>query len=265
MKTLRLCAYPAGTPGGECAKQKLSSSPSENMKIIGKPLNRVDGELKVTGKAQYTADFPIEKLTYGAILQSAIAKGKIITIDTTTAKNSPGVIDIITYHQTPNLIKVPFFSAPTNAPEKDDNIYYYGQPLGIVVAATLEQAEYAASQVNITYESAQPTVTMAQATPEIFEPESIFFGIMPGKITRGDIELGQTQADIVMEQVYTTPIEHHNPLETSATIAIWEGDKLTIYETTQGISGTQSNLAKGLNLPQENVRVISKYLGGGFG
>ncbi|AFY47851.1 aerobic-type carbon monoxide dehydrogenase, large subunit CoxL/CutL-like protein [Nostoc sp. PCC 7524] len=235
------------------------------MKIIGKPLNRVDGDLKVTGKAQYTADVPIKKITYGAILQSTIAKGKVISIDTTPALNAPGVLDIITYHQTPNLINIPFFSAPTNTPEKDDSIYYNGQPLGIIVAETLEQAEYAASLVNITYEAAPPTVTMAQALPEVFEPESIFFGIMPGKITRGDINAGKAQADILIEQVYTTPMEHHNPLETSATIAIWDGDNLTVYETTQGISGTQRSLARVLNLPPENVRVISKYLGGGFG
>jgi xanthine dehydrogenase YagR molybdenum-binding subunit len=232
--------------------------------IIGQPLNRVDGRLKVTGEAQYTADIPIEKLTYGVIFQSAIAKGKVLTIDTTQTLAAPGVIDIITYHQTPNLINIPFIPTPT-PPEKDDNIHYHGQPLGIVVAETLEQAEYGASLVKITYEEKTPTVTMAQALPEVFEPESIFFGIMPGKITRGDIELGKTQAEIFIEQVYSTPMEHHNPLETSATIAIWEGDNLTIYETTQGISGTQKRLAGVLKLPLENVRVISKYLGGGFG
>ncbi|UKO97262.1 xanthine dehydrogenase family protein molybdopterin-binding subunit [Nostoc sp. UHCC 0870] len=232
--------------------------------IIGQPLNRVDGRLKVTGEAQYTADIPIEKLTYGVIFQSAIAKGKVLTIDTTQTLAVPGVIDIITYHQTPNLINIPFIPTPT-PPEKDDNIHYHGQPLGIVVAETLEQAEYGASLVKITYEEEPPTVTMAQALPEVFEPESIFFGIMPGKITRGDIELGKPQADIFIEQVYSTPMEHHNPLETSASIAIWEGDNLTIYETTQGISGTQKRLAGVLKLPLENVRVISKYLGGGFG
>ncbi|MEA5568862.1 xanthine dehydrogenase family protein molybdopterin-binding subunit [Anabaena sp. UHCC 0399] len=232
--------------------------------IIGQPLNRVDGRLKVTGEAQYTADIPIEKLTYGVIFQSAIAKGKVLTIDTTQTLAVPGVIDIITYDQTPNLINIPFIPTPT-PPKKDDNIYHYGQPLGIVIAETLEQAEYGASLVKITYEVATPTVTMAQALPEVFEPESIFFGIMPGKITRGDIELGKTQAEIFIEQVYSTPMEHHNPLETSATIAIWEGDNLTIYETTQGISGTQKRLAGVLKLPLENVRVISKYLGGGFG
>ncbi|WP_066378563.1 xanthine dehydrogenase family protein molybdopterin-binding subunit [Anabaena sp. CA = ATCC 33047] len=235
-------------------------------KIIGKPLNRVEGNLKVTGKAEYTADIPRENLTYGAILRSAIAKGQVTTIDTTPALAAPGVVDIITYEQTPDLIKIPFFSQqPDQQPEKHDIIHYDGQPLAIIVAETLEQAEYAATLVNITYEAATPTVTIAQALPEVFEPESIFFGIMPGRITRGDIAVGKAQADILIEQVYTTPTEHHNPLETSATIAFWEGDNLTIYETTQGISGTQKSLAKVLNLPPENIRVISKYLGGGFG
>ncbi|BAY29045.1 aldehyde oxidase and xanthine dehydrogenase, molybdopterin binding protein [Nostoc carneum NIES-2107] len=233
-------------------------------KIIGKPFDRVDGKLKVTGEAPYTADVAIENLTYGVIFQSAIANGKIIQIDTSAAAVVPGVIDIITYQQTPSLIKIPLFSPPQPQPTaKDDNIYYDGQHLGIVIAQTLEQAETAASLVKIIYEEAPPTVTMADA--EIFEPESIFFGIMPGKITRGDVEAAKAQADVLVEQIYTTPMEHHHPLEPSATIAIWEGDNLTLYETTQGISATQKAIASFLNIPQENVRVISKYLGGGFG
>jgi xanthine dehydrogenase YagR molybdenum-binding subunit len=233
-------------------------------KIIGKPLDRVDGRLKVTGEAPYTADVPIENLTYGVIFQSAIASGKIIQIDTTAAAIAPGVIDIITYQQTPSLVKIPFFASQQPQPtEKDHNIYYNGQHLGVVIAQTLEQAETAASRVKIIYEEAIPTVTMAQT--EIFEPESIFFGMMPAKITRGDIELGKAQADVLVEQVYTTPMEHHNPLEPSATIAMWEGDNLILYETTQGVFATQSRIASVLNIPQENVRVISKYLGGGFG
>lgn len=233
-------------------------------KIIGKPLDRVDGRLKVTGEAPYTADVPIENLTYGVIFQSAIANGKIIHIDTSAAAAVPGVIDIVTYDQTPSLVKIPFFGPPQPQPtEKDDNIYFDGQHLGIVIAQTLEQAQTAASRVKIIYEEATATVTVAEA--EIFEPESIFFGIMPGKITRGDVDSGKAQADVLVEQVYTTPMEHHNPLETSATIALWEGENLTLYETTQGISSTQRAIASVLNIPQENVRVISKYLGGGFG
>ncbi|MEH2007131.1 xanthine dehydrogenase family protein molybdopterin-binding subunit [Nostoc sp.] len=232
--------------------------------IIGKPLDRVDGRLKVTGEAPYTADVPIENLTYGVIFQSAIANGKIIQIDTSAAAVAPGVVDIVTYEQTPSLVKIPFFPPQQPQPrEKDNNIYYDGQHLGIVIAQTLEQAETAASKIKIIYEEAPLTATMASA--EIFEPESIFFGMMPGKITRGDVESGKTQADVLVEQIYTTPMEHHNPLEPSATIAMWEGDNLTLYETTQGISSTQRAIASVLNIPQENVRVISKYLGGGFG
>ncbi|MFS0516640.1 xanthine dehydrogenase family protein molybdopterin-binding subunit [Nostoc sp. UIC 10607] len=233
-------------------------------KIIGKPLDRVDGRLKVTGEASYTADVPIENLTYGVIFQSAIASGKIIQIDTSAAAIAPGVLDVVTYQQTPSLVKIPFFGPPQpQSTEKDHNIYYDGQHLGVVIAQTLEQAETAASKIKIIYEEAPYTVTAAGA--EIFEPESIFFGIMPGKITRGDVESGKAQADVLVEQVYTTPMEHHNPLESSATIAMWEGDNLTLYETTQGISATQRAIASVLNIPQENVRVISKYLGGGFG
>ncbi|MDZ8066060.1 MAG: xanthine dehydrogenase family protein molybdopterin-binding subunit [Nostoc sp. DedQUE08] len=233
-------------------------------KIIGKPLDRVDGKLKVTGEAPYTADVPIENLTYGVIFQSAIASGKVIQIDTSAAAVSPGVLDVVTYQQTPSLVKIPFFGPPQpQSTEKDHNIYYDGQHLGVVIAQTLEEAETAACKIKIIYEEAIPTVTMAHT--ELFEPESIFFGMMPAKITRGDVESGKVQADVLVEQVYSTPVEHHNPLEPSATIAMWEGDNLTLYETTQGVSATQSRIASILNIPEENVRVISKYLGGGFG
>src|SRR4051812_13106562 len=115
-------------------------------KIIGKPLDRVDGRLKVTGEAPYTADVPIENLAYGVIFQSAIASGKIIQIDTTAAAIAPGVLDIVTYQQTPSLVKIPFFGPPQpQSTEKDHNIYYDGQHLGVVIAQTLEQAETAAS------------------------------------------------------------------------------------------------------------------------
>ncbi|GAX34160.1 xanthine dehydrogenase family protein molybdopterin-binding subunit [Nodularia sp. NIES-3585] len=233
-------------------------------KIIGKPLDRVDGRLKVTGTAPYTADVSVENLAYGVIFQSTISHGKVIEIKTNDAAACPGVINIITYKETPTLVKIPFFPTKENLPrEDDDNIYYNGQHLGIVIAETLEQAEYAASLVKVTYEEIAPTITMAQA--QMFEPESIFFGIMPGKITRGDIESGKSQAEVLVEEVYTTPTEHHNPLETSATLAMWDGENLTLYETTQGISATQRSIAAVLDIPQENVRVISQYLGGGFG
>lgn len=233
-------------------------------KIIGKPLDRVDGKLKVTGQAPYTADVCVKNLAYGVIFQSAIAHGKVIDIQTTDALAAPGVIDIITYKQTPTLVKIPFFPTPENLPtEVDDDIYYNGQHLGVVIAETLEQAEFAANLVKISYAAAEPIVTMAQA--EIFEPESIFLGIMPGKITRGDIEAGKATAEVVVDAVYTTPMEHHNPLETSATVAVWEGENLTLYETTQGISATQRSIAAVLGISPANVRVISPYLGGGFG
>jgi xanthine dehydrogenase YagR molybdenum-binding subunit len=234
-------------------------------KIVGKPLNRVDGQLKVTGGARYAADFPIENIAHGVIIQSTIAKGRIAKIDTSAAETAPGVLGIITHVNAPPLVNVKFFLAGQSLPIlQDDKVYYSGQHLGIVVAETLEQAIYAASLVKIEYDEEKPTATMEEALKQAFQPELIW-GMMPAGSSRGNIAQGIAEAEVRLEQVYTTPIEHHNPIEPSATIAVWEGDCLTLYDTTQGVSTAQQGVAQVLNLPLENVRVVSQFLGGGFG
>ena len=234
--------------------------------VIGKPIDRVDGRLKVTGKARYTADVSLENLAYGVILGSAIAKGRMTQIDTTAAEAAPGFLGILTHLNVPKLNPLTFFpGGQTCEILKDDTIYYSGQPIAILVAQTLEQAQAAAALVKIDYAPETPTVSMAAALAEGFEPESIFGGLMPAKYSRGDIVSGRNSAEVLIEQTYTTPMEHHNPMEPSATTAVWDGDFLTLYETTQGISGTQQTVAKILDMPPENIRVISEFVGGGFG
>lgn len=234
-------------------------------KIIGKSVNRVDGRLKVTGEATYTGDIKLENLVYGRIIQSRIARGRVSQIDTEIAANTPGVIAIITQNNCPKFNNLNFFPGGQSLPLlQDDQIYYLGQPLGVVIAETQEQANYGASLVGIKYEQTKPTITWEEALTQGHEPEKIF-GFLPAKITRGDLELGEKEAEIILEQLYTTPMEHHNPLEPSATTATWEGDKLTLYDTTQGVFSTQKAIAQCFNLPPENVRVVSQFLGGGFG
>ncbi len=133
-------------------------------KVIGKPINRVDGKLKVTGGARYTADMPVENLTYGVLIESTIAKGKIIKLETTAAETAPGVLAVITYRNVPTFNQITFFPGGQSLPVlHDENIYYQGQHIGIVVAETLEQAQYAATLVKVEYEIEQATIDIDEA------------------------------------------------------------------------------------------------------
>lgn len=235
-------------------------------KVIGKPINRVDGKLKVTGGALYTADMPIENLTYGVLIQSTITKGKITKLETTAAETAPGVLAVITHRNVAKFNQITFFPGGQSLPIlQDENIYYDGQHIGVLVAETLEQAQYAATLVKVEYEIEQPTLDIDQALKQGYEPETVFMGMLPAHSLRGDIATGLAQAEVLVEQTYSTPMENHNPMESSATLAVWEDDRLTLYDTTQGVSSTQGAIAKVFDIPVENVRVISQFLGGGFG
>ena len=134
-------------------------------KVIGKPINRVDGKLKVTGSARYTADIPIENLTYGVLIESTIAKGKITKLETTIAETAPGVLALITHRNVPKFNQITFFPGGQSLPIlQDENIYYQGQHIGIVVAETLEQAQYAATLVKVEYKIEQPTIDTVSYT-----------------------------------------------------------------------------------------------------
>ncbi|MGK7905476.1 MAG: xanthine dehydrogenase family protein molybdopterin-binding subunit [Hormoscilla sp.] len=233
--------------------------------VIGKPLPRVDGRLKVTGGARYTGDISMENLAYGVIIGSAIAKGRIAKMDTSAAEAAPGVLGILTHHNFPTLPEINVdFGEQSPSILQEDKIYYSGQPVGVVVAESIESATHAASGVKIKYEEEKPIATMSAALKEAWKPELIM-GFLPAQSSRGDISSALQSAEVLIEQVYTTPIEHHNPIEPSATLAVWSGDRLTLYDTTQGISSTQQKVAKILGISPENVRVVSEFLGGGFG
>jgi xanthine dehydrogenase YagR molybdenum-binding subunit len=237
--------------------------------LVGKPVSRVDGRQKVTGAARYSADFPLENLTYGVFVTSAIANGRIASIDTKAAEQAPGVLAVLTHLNTPQLaqqpkggfgvVQVSQSFSPMQAPE----IYYSGQQIAIVIANTLEQATHAAKLVQVTYQQQQP-VTMKDLD-KTYEPKSVMMGMVPGQTVRGNVEQALAQAEARIEATYTIAANHHNPLEPSATIADWQGDKLTLYDATQGVYFTRSTVANLLGIPIDNVRVISQFVGGGFG
>jgi xanthine dehydrogenase YagR molybdenum-binding subunit len=239
---------------------------------IGQPMNRVDGRLKVTGKATYTAEHKIEHLAYAVMVTSTIAKGRITTIDTAAAKRVPGVLAVLTHQDRLKLAKSPKEIQAGSPADRvlqllqDDQVVYGNQPVALAVAETLEAAQEAASLVRVRYAAAAPSVTFNRDLSSAYAPAKMSGAGDPSHSSRGDLQAGLAAADARVEQVYTTPFQHHNPMETHATIAVWEAaDKLTLYDASQGIFGDRKRVAELLGLQQDNVRVISLYLGGGFG
>ena len=242
--------------------------------VVGKPLNRVDGRDKVTGRARYSAEYPLPGLTYGVLATSDIAKGRIQNIDTSAAAKQPGVLAIFTHLNIPKLAVTPndadgkkAIGAPMGfMPLTSDVIHYAGQPVAVVVADTLDRATHAASLVRVTYSTEQPIAAYTDPKAKLFDPQKIQDGKTDGKTRRGDARAALASAPVQLTAVYTHAINHHNPMEPGATTAVWEApDRLTVYESTQGVTRTQKALSTMLGLQQDQVRVITKYLGGGFG
>jgi xanthine dehydrogenase YagR molybdenum-binding subunit len=244
--------------------------------VVGKPLVRVEGREKVTGKAKYSAEFPLPGLTYGVLATSTIAKGKIQSIDTTLAMREPGVLAVLTHQNLPKLAKTPNddagkkdIGAPQGfLPLTGDEIFYSAQPIALVVADTLDHAIHAATLVKVTYqpEQAAPIASFHDPRAELFNPAKVQDGKEDGHKRRGDAKTAFAGSAIQLTATYTHPVYNHNPMEPGSTTAYWEApDRLTVYESTQGVTRTQSSLVAMLGLPREQVRVITKYLGGGFG
>jgi xanthine dehydrogenase YagR molybdenum-binding subunit len=233
---------------------------------VGAPLDRVDGRLKVTGGARYAAEFPMSNVAYAVIVTSTVPVGRIAGLDTKAAEAAPGVIRVMTHLNTPKLPMKKLGMLVTNALSlmQDDQVRYNGQPIALVVADTLERATDAASRVRVSYAGTRkPTLDMRAARATGYAPAPGMGGQPDSK--RGDLTAGLARADVKVDARYTTPIENHNPMEPHATIAAWEGDRLTVWDATQYVMGERDSLAGILGLAPEKVRVVSHFVGGGFG
>src|SRR6266566_8319799 len=240
---------------------------------IGQPITRIEGRLKVTGGANYAAEFARPKLTYGVLIQSTIANGHVVKIDLSAAKSAPGVIGILTRENAPHFRAYPDDLSQAGAPGEsrvplqDDEIHYAGQHLGAVVAESFEQATYAVSLVRVTYQTQPPGVTLddERAQKNAIWPEK-FAGREALQVKRGDVDAALATAAHKIDFVYSTPIENHNPIETYSTTAEWEApDRLLVHECTRGIKQLQRLLAACFGLPAENIRIICPFIGGAFG
>ncbi len=233
--------------------------------VIGKAVTRIDGRLKVTGRAKYGVDYSFDGLVYGVGVASTIANGSVRSIDTAEAEKMPGVLVILhhgnferLYHPAGQLEEQsrPGESRP---PFEDEKIYYYGQYVALVVAETFEQALAAASHVHVEYDAKPPIVRLDQATAASDKPEA--------QQKRGDADSAFQHAPVKLDATYVTPVETHNPMEMHATIAVWDKAKakFTLYETSQGIVNHRNVAAQVLDAPIESVEVISRFIGSGFG
>jgi xanthine dehydrogenase YagR molybdenum-binding subunit len=239
---------------------------------IGRRTPRVDGPLKVSGKAQYASDFHFPGMLYAVPVEATIANGRITNLDTAAAEKMPGVRAI--FHRR-NIGKIfrsvqgPGFDGVMDErrpPFEDDVVRYYGQYIALAVADTFESAKAAADAVRVTYDRQKPNVDTdlnADDEPQVIVTQ--FGSANRVQSERGDAPGAFSTAPIKLDQTYVTPVETHNPIELHATTAIWDGSALTLYEATQGVFNLQGILAQMFGLPRENVRVITKFLGSGFG
>ncbi|HEY0048324.1 MAG TPA: xanthine dehydrogenase family protein molybdopterin-binding subunit [Pyrinomonadaceae bacterium] len=233
---------------------------SKRKNVVGESISRIDGILKVTGAAQYATDYAIKNPAHAFIVKSTIAAGKILEIDAAEAEKSAGVLAVITHKNAPRLN--PQSPIRGGGMLQSANVEFHGQHIGVIVAETFEQARFAARLIKVRYEKADAKVDFAKHEKEAVKPKDKNLD----DAARGDAEKAFQNAGHKIDVVYETPIEHHQPMEPHATIAVWESaDKLTLYNGSQIVNGAQNAAAQTLNLKPENVRIVTPHIGGGFG
>ena len=230
--------------------------------ILGAAVPRIDGPLKTSGTAKYTADFHLPRMVYGIPVCSTIGKGKIVSMDTADAEKMRGVLKVYTSKNLPRLYRVSPAAhgahvEESRPPLSDDVITYNGQYIAFVVAETMDQARAAAAAVKTKYSVEKPDVSR--------DLSEGFKGTLKTASERGDVEKAFSSAPVTVDETYTTPIETHNPIEMHAVVADWDGHSFTLYESTQQVQSQQAAMAQLLGVPPENVRVVMKFLGSGFG
>ena len=255
----------------QAATQPASRPTTQPAGAIGRPMVRRDGREKVTGAATYSAEWKIDNLHHGVVVQSTIAKGKIKSMDLAAAKNSPGVVGVMTHQNAPDVGKLAVMqktkgnAAMPTPPLSGEKIVHAGQIVAVVVADTLENAERAASLVKVEYEAENPEFALAYHLKEGEAVEKTQEG-KPMTVTEGDPESALASAAAKVDQRYHTPREHHNPIEPHATICQFNPDgTLTVHNATQYVMGDAALFADMFDLKPEQVLSVCKYTGGAFG
>ncbi|MET0314371.1 MAG: xanthine dehydrogenase family protein molybdopterin-binding subunit [Hansschlegelia sp.] len=238
---------------------------------IGRQASRIDGPLKVKGKARFAAEVPMEGLTYAALVHSPVTRGRIERLDTTAAEAAPGVVLVVTHRNMPRLAPLPPISITDLAAVgnsvlpvmQDDRIHYNGQVVAAVLGETQEQADHAASLIGIDYAADTARTSFDDAKTGARVPASIL--VEKNHLSVGDAERELARAAHRVDAVYRTPAQNHNPIELHAVTLAWQGDELLIHDASQMISASAAAFAKLFGLKKGKVRVLSPFVGGGFG
>jgi CO/xanthine dehydrogenase Mo-binding subunit len=230
-------------------------------KIIGDPVDRVDGPLKVTGAAPYPSDFTFPGLAHAVVVQSTIAAGTIRGIDAAEAEAAPGVLAVITHENAPALAEGPMTPLGPSPPFplRDNRIVHRGQHVAVVVARTREQARAAARLVRIGYEETAAVLGIGDPRAPVLVDK---WGL---DVDRGDVTAALASAEVTYDETFTTAAVTPNPMGLFATVARWDGDRLTVHDASQDPMLVRKTLAAVFDLPETDVRVLVPYLGGGFG
>jgi xanthine dehydrogenase YagR molybdenum-binding subunit len=232
--------------------------------IIGTPTPRVDGPLKTTGVAKYAADYHFPNLAYAVPVCATIGNGKVAAVDRSVAETMPGVVLVYDHTNVPKTFRsgAGGRNSESRPPLSDNVVGYWGQYVALVVAESLAQAQAAAAAVRVTYDAAKPNVatSLDDPMPAIGAPGG------PRVVShRGDFDSAFASAPVKLDETYATPVETHNPMEMHATTAVWTGSKVTLYESSQGVVNHRKVMAQVLGVPDENVEVITRFIGSGFG
>jgi xanthine dehydrogenase YagR molybdenum-binding subunit len=244
----------------------MSDAAPEPKANQGEPLPRIDARLKVTGEARYAADIPLANLAYGVLVTSEIARGEVRSIDLAAARAMPGVLAVISYEDAGELAPPRFGTGSYTSlgPLHERRIWHDGQIMALVVAETFQQAEAAAARVTAQYATQTPSADLdSPGTEELAAAGKV--AMLKKDPSAGDFEAAWRAAAVKIDAEYRTPTQTHNPIELFSTTAVWNDRELTVYEPTQAVYGFRSEIAHQLKMDIADVRVVSPYVGGGFG
>jgi xanthine dehydrogenase YagR molybdenum-binding subunit len=230
---------------------------SQPQAAVGAAVPRVDARLRVTGRTKYAGDNNPDGVVHAVVVDSSVGRGRVTGIDARAAEAQTGVVKVISHLNAPKLPPREPGYPPGEAlrPFQDDRVRFFGQPVAVVVATTLEVAQHAASLVKVSYDAQSPSTDIGAADPAD-DPETY---------ARGDADGALEAADVKLDLAYRMARNHHNPMEPAGTVARWEGDKLTLWEKTQHVQGTVETMAAEFGMPPDSIRVISPAVGGAFG
>ncbi|MFF5307934.1 xanthine dehydrogenase family protein molybdopterin-binding subunit [Streptomyces massasporeus] len=230
---------------------------SQPQAAVGAAVPRVDAQLRVTGGAKYAADNSPDGVVHAVIVDSSVGRGRVTGVGSRAAEAQTGVLKVISHLNAPKLPPVQGGFPPGERlrPFQDDRIRFFGQPVAVVVATTLETAQHAASLVQVSYDAEPVSTDISDAEPAD-DPETY---------ARGDADRALESSPVRLDLTYRMARNHHNPIEPAATVARWDGDRLTVWDKTQYVQGAVFTLSGEFGIPPSNVRVISPFVGGAFG